>query len=142
MFPPDQSLLPLCQFWRSQRRNGNKTNRLGFIGFKFNSRNYGFGSRSSQSNFRIKNSIYPFFDGFRSSHEVNKIEQLSLEDLKSMIDDKLVREHRKELFHPITRLFAEQRKIPMFISKAEKQLINIMMFVQMRFKALWTNLQN
>ncbi|MBI1932316.1 MAG: pyruvate:ferredoxin (flavodoxin) oxidoreductase [Ignavibacteriales bacterium] len=41
-----------------------------------------------------------FFDGFRSSHEVNKIEQLSLEDLKSMIDDKLVREHRKRALSP------------------------------------------
>ncbi|MBK8946290.1 MAG: pyruvate:ferredoxin (flavodoxin) oxidoreductase [Ignavibacteriae bacterium] len=41
-----------------------------------------------------------FFDGFRSSHEVNKIEQLSLEDLKSMIDDKLVREHRKRALTP------------------------------------------
>ncbi len=28
-----------------------------------------------------------FFDGFRSSHEVMKIEQLSLDDMQSMIDD-------------------------------------------------------
>ncbi|MFZ1291649.1 MAG: pyruvate:ferredoxin (flavodoxin) oxidoreductase [Melioribacteraceae bacterium] len=41
-----------------------------------------------------------FFDGFRSSHEVNKIEQLSIADLKSMIDDKLVREHRKRALTP------------------------------------------
>ncbi|MBZ0184119.1 MAG: pyruvate:ferredoxin (flavodoxin) oxidoreductase [Melioribacteraceae bacterium] len=36
-----------------------------------------------------------FFDGFRTSHEVNKIEQLSLEDLKAMIDEKTVIAHRK-----------------------------------------------
>ncbi len=36
-----------------------------------------------------------FFDGFRTSHEVNKIEQLSLEDLKAMIDDKTIIEHRR-----------------------------------------------
>lgn len=41
-----------------------------------------------------------FFDGFRSSHEVNKIEQLTPQDLKSMIDDKYVREHRKRALTP------------------------------------------
>ena len=35
-----------------------------------------------------------FFDGFRSSHEVQKIEELSLEDMRYMIDDDLVAEHR------------------------------------------------
>ena len=35
-----------------------------------------------------------FFDGFRTSHEVMKIEELSKEDMKGMIEDDLVREHR------------------------------------------------
>jgi pyruvate-ferredoxin/flavodoxin oxidoreductase len=35
-----------------------------------------------------------FFDGFRTSHEVMKIEELSKEDMIAMIDDDLVREHR------------------------------------------------
>ena len=35
-----------------------------------------------------------FFDGFRTSHEVMKIEELSKEDMIAMIDDNLVREHR------------------------------------------------
>ncbi|HYF93861.1 MAG TPA: pyruvate:ferredoxin (flavodoxin) oxidoreductase [Symbiobacteriaceae bacterium] len=35
-----------------------------------------------------------FFDGFRTSHEVAKIEQLSDEDIKTLIDDELVRAHR------------------------------------------------
>ena len=34
------------------------------------------------------------FDGFRSSSEVNKIEQLADEDIRAMIDDDLVRAHR------------------------------------------------
>src|SRR5512139_2824418 len=29
-----------------------------------------------------------FFDGFRTSHEINKVEELSREDLRAMIDDK------------------------------------------------------
>ncbi len=34
------------------------------------------------------------FDGFRTSHEVSKIEQLADEDIRAMIDDDLVRAHR------------------------------------------------
>lgn len=47
-----------------------------------------------------------FFDGFRSSHEVNKIEQLTPEDIKSMIDDDLVKAHRERALspdHPVLR---------------------------------------
>jgi pyruvate-ferredoxin/flavodoxin oxidoreductase len=35
-----------------------------------------------------------YFDGFRTSHEIQKIEQLDMEDIASMIDNDLVREHR------------------------------------------------
>ncbi|MFH0990814.1 MAG: pyruvate:ferredoxin (flavodoxin) oxidoreductase [bacterium] len=41
-----------------------------------------------------------FFDGFRSSHEVMKIEQLADEDLRAMIDDDLVRKHRERALTP------------------------------------------
>ena len=35
-----------------------------------------------------------FFDGFRTSHEISKIERLTDDDLQTMIDDELVRAHR------------------------------------------------
>ena len=35
-----------------------------------------------------------FFDGFRTSHEVQKIEMLDEADLRALIDDKLIAEHR------------------------------------------------
>jgi pyruvate-ferredoxin/flavodoxin oxidoreductase len=41
-----------------------------------------------------------FFDGFRSSHEVMKIEQLSEDDMRAMIDDELVIAHRKRALNP------------------------------------------
>jgi len=41
-----------------------------------------------------------FFDGFRTSHEVNKIEQLSEDDLRAMIDDSLVQAHRERALSP------------------------------------------
>ncbi len=41
-----------------------------------------------------------FFDGFRTSHEIDKIEQLTTEDLRAMIDDSLVRAHRQRALSP------------------------------------------
>ncbi len=47
-----------------------------------------------------------FFDGFRSSSEVQKIEQLTMDDLRAMIDDDLVFAHRSRGLspeHPVIR---------------------------------------
>jgi pyruvate-ferredoxin/flavodoxin oxidoreductase len=47
-----------------------------------------------------------FFDGFRTSHEVNKIDLLTDADLRAMIDDELVNEHRLRGLspdHPVIR---------------------------------------
>jgi pyruvate-ferredoxin/flavodoxin oxidoreductase len=41
-----------------------------------------------------------FFDGFRTSHEVSKIECLSDEQIRGMIDDRLVFEHRGRALNP------------------------------------------
>ena len=41
-----------------------------------------------------------FFDGFRTSHEVSKVEQLSADDLRAMIDEDLVRAHRQRGLTP------------------------------------------
>ena len=41
-----------------------------------------------------------FFDGFRTSHEVNKIERLALETIRALIDDDLVRAHRERAMNP------------------------------------------
>jgi pyruvate-ferredoxin/flavodoxin oxidoreductase len=47
-----------------------------------------------------------FFDGFRTSHEVRKIEELSDDDLRFMVPDELVRAHRARALtpdHPVLR---------------------------------------
>ena len=47
-----------------------------------------------------------FFDGFRTSHEVMKIEQLAKEDMLAMMDQQLILEHRKRALspdHPVIR---------------------------------------
>ncbi len=41
-----------------------------------------------------------FFDGFRSSHEVNKVKLVTDDDLRAMIDDKRVLEHRLRAMNP------------------------------------------
>ncbi len=41
-----------------------------------------------------------FFDGFRTSHEINKIERLALETIRALIDDDLVRAHRERALNP------------------------------------------
>ena len=46
------------------------------------------------------------FDGFRTSHEVMKIEKLSDDDIRTMIDDQLVQAHRARALspdHPVMR---------------------------------------
>ena len=47
-----------------------------------------------------------FFDGFRTSHEVMKIEQLSDADIRAMIDDDMIRKVRERALtpdHPVLR---------------------------------------
>ncbi|NOQ52889.1 MAG: pyruvate:ferredoxin (flavodoxin) oxidoreductase [Desulfuromonadaceae bacterium] len=47
-----------------------------------------------------------YFDGFRTSHEIQKVEELSMDDIRTMIDDDLVREHKARALspdHPVLR---------------------------------------
>ncbi|HLF81500.1 MAG TPA: pyruvate:ferredoxin (flavodoxin) oxidoreductase, partial [Anaerolineales bacterium] len=41
-----------------------------------------------------------FFDGFRTSHEIQKIEELTFDDMRAMIDDELVAAHRQRGLTP------------------------------------------
>jgi pyruvate-ferredoxin/flavodoxin oxidoreductase len=47
-----------------------------------------------------------FFDGFRTSHEVSKIEQITEDDMRAMIDDQTIIDHRNRGLssdHPVIR---------------------------------------
>lgn len=41
-----------------------------------------------------------FFDGFRTSHEINKIELLGQKEIRAMIDDALIQAHRERALSP------------------------------------------
>ena len=51
-----------------------------------------------------------FFDGFRTSHEINKIEQLTRSDVRAMIDEDLVRAHRDRACRRTGRCSAARRR--------------------------------
>jgi len=58
------------------------------------------------STLRTRVPFLHFFDGFRSSHEIAKIERLTEEDLQALIDDDLVAQHRARALssdHPVLR---------------------------------------
>ncbi|MCC7176720.1 MAG: pyruvate:ferredoxin (flavodoxin) oxidoreductase [Bryobacterales bacterium] len=41
-----------------------------------------------------------FFDGFRTSHEVAKVEQLTVDDMRAMMDEKFIQAHRARALSP------------------------------------------
>ena len=53
-----------------------------------------------------------FFDGFRTSHEVSKIEVLSDDDVRAMIDDELVLAHRARALNPDRPVHPRHRAEP------------------------------
>ncbi len=55
---------------------------------------------STAATLRSRVPFLHFFDGFRTSHEVNKIERIADEELRAMIDDELIIEHRSRALNP------------------------------------------
>ncbi len=55
---------------------------------------------STQATLASRIPFMHFFDGFRTSHEIQKMEQLTYDDMKEIIDEDLVIEHRKRALTP------------------------------------------
>ncbi len=55
---------------------------------------------STQATLASRIPFLHFFDGFRTSHEIQKMEQLTNEDMLEMIDEKLITEHRERALTP------------------------------------------
>jgi pyruvate-ferredoxin/flavodoxin oxidoreductase len=55
---------------------------------------------SQSSTLRSRIPFLHYFDGFRTSHEVQKVTELSFDEMRSMIDDKLVAEHKARGLNP------------------------------------------
>ncbi|NJC98677.1 MAG: pyruvate:ferredoxin (flavodoxin) oxidoreductase, partial [Anaerolineae bacterium] len=61
-----------------------------------------FAAIAQMSTLKSRVPFLHFFDGFRTSHEVNKIYQITDEDLRSLVDDELIRAHRARGLNPNT----------------------------------------
>jgi len=55
---------------------------------------------STQATLASRIPFMHFFDGFRTSHEIQKVEQLSYDDMREIIDEDLIIEHRKRALTP------------------------------------------
>ena len=65
-----------------------------------------FAAIATAATLRARVPFVHFFDGFRTSHEVNVIEGLSDDELRALVDDDLVTEHRARSLspdHPVIR---------------------------------------
>ncbi len=55
---------------------------------------------SQQASLKSRVPFMHFFDGFRTSHEIQKVEELSYDDMRAVIDDELVDAHRMRGLSP------------------------------------------
>ena len=55
---------------------------------------------SQQSTLASRVPFLHFFDGFRTSHEVQKVEELTYDDMRAIIDDKLIAAHKARALSP------------------------------------------
>ena len=55
---------------------------------------------AQQSTLKARIPFLHFFDGFRTSHEIQKIDQIDFDQMRQMIDDELVRAHKQRALSP------------------------------------------
>ncbi|HHX08774.1 MAG TPA: pyruvate:ferredoxin (flavodoxin) oxidoreductase, partial [Chloroflexi bacterium] len=55
---------------------------------------------ATTSSLRSRIPFVHFFDGFRTSHEINKIERLTDDDLRALVNDEMVLQHRARAMSP------------------------------------------
>ncbi|MBB5347597.1 pyruvate:ferredoxin (flavodoxin) oxidoreductase [Desulfoprunum benzoelyticum] len=55
---------------------------------------------STQASLKSRIPFMHFFDGFRTSHEIQKVEELTYDDMRAVIDDDLVIAHRRRALSP------------------------------------------
>ena len=55
---------------------------------------------ATQASLRSRIPFVHFFDGFRTSHEIQKVEEVTVDDMREMIDEDLVFAHRQRAMTP------------------------------------------
>ena len=85
---------------RPQRRDGVPEHGLGHAGLGSVQEAQDMALIAQAATLKSRVPFLHFFDGFRTSHEVNKIEQLSDDDIRAMIDEELIKAHRDRAMNP------------------------------------------
>jgi pyruvate-ferredoxin/flavodoxin oxidoreductase len=80
-----------------------------------------------------------FFDGFRTSHEVNKLTLLTDDEIRAMIRDDLVLAHRARALNPDRPFIRGTAQNPMFISRAAKRSTRSTPRCRASCRRRWTN---
>ena len=78
-----------------------------------------------------------FFDGFRTSHEIQKIEELDMEEIRGLVDMKALQEFRDRAQtseNPVTKGTAQN---PDCISRVERLPISSMMQYLTSWLTIW-----
>jgi pyruvate-ferredoxin/flavodoxin oxidoreductase len=92
--------------WRSFGCNVRPRYRLCHALLQFGAGGDGHGPHRACRGPRVAHAFLHFFDGFRTSHEVNKIEMLAEDDMRALINMDRVFEHRQRALspdHPVLR---------------------------------------
>jgi pyruvate-ferredoxin/flavodoxin oxidoreductase len=81
-----------------------------------------------------------FFDGFRTSHEVQKIAEIDQETMKKMITDEMVAAHRARGLSPDRPAIRVRRKTLTCTSRDAKPLIPMFKLCHTSCRSRWTSL--
>ena len=82
-----------------------------------------------------------FFDGFRTSHEIQKIETWDYEDLKDLVDMDAIDAFRNHALNPKSPNAREvQLRTRTFSSRQEKHVTHTTMLCRLSYRSTWTKL--
>ena len=81
-----------------------------------------------------------FFDGFRTSHEIQKIETWDYEDLKDLVDMDAIDEFRNHALNPNHPCQRGSAQNPDIFFRQEKHVTHIMMLCRQSFRSTWIKL--
>ncbi len=87
-------------FWRPFRCDGGPPDRLRDVMRRQRSGSAGFCADRAQSYAEKPRSVYSFFDGFRTSHEINKIIPLTDETILNLMPQAEIDAHRARALNP------------------------------------------
>ena len=85
---------------RPQRRDGARSTGFGMLSSNSVQEVMDMALIAQAATLEARIPFMHFFDGFRTSHEVAKVEQLTADDMRAMIDENLVFAHRARALSP------------------------------------------